>query len=146
MTPQGYAGNQYLLDINGDAGNWISVLAKSTVRRLIVEESTITAEGAANTLQGLLQYQIPNDGTTNGFTTIFQAVGANTEATEGQVIPARIELGSKIDQIAGAGETIGQLGQPIVGANPPGLTAATTMIKLRSGTGTGTTVMVTELN
>lgn len=146
MSQPGYAGNQYLLAVNGDAGAFINVVARSTVRRLVIEESTVKPDGTAQTLQGLLQYKIPNDGTSAGFTTVFQAAGANTIAAEGQVIPAKIELGNKPGQIAAFGEIIGQLGQPIVGNNPPGNTAATIMAQLRSGTATATTVLVTEYN
>jgi hypothetical protein len=146
MSAPGYAGNQYIVDIGTDTAAFTAILAKSTVRRLVIEESTLTSTGSANTLQGLIQYKIPNDGTADGFTTLFQAVGANDETSEGQIVPAKIELGNKVGQIAAFGEVIGQLGQPIVGNNPPGLTAATTMIQLRSGTGTGTSVMVTEYN
>ena len=146
MSPQGFQGNSYLLDINADSGVFISVSAKSTVRRLIVEESTITAGGDSNTLQGIIQYEIPNDDTASGFTTIFQAVGANDETSQGEIIPAKFELGSEISQIGGLGEVIGQLGQPILGVVSAEIAAATVMVKLRSGTGTGTTVKITELN
>ncbi len=146
MSQPGYSGNQYILDINADSGAFVNIVAKSTVRKLVVEESSITAAGAANTLQGLLQYKIPNDNTPNGFTTIFQAVGGNTEAAEGTVVVAKFALGNLPGQIAAFGEIIGQLGQPIIGNNPPGLTNATIMAQVRSGTGTGTSVMVTEYN
>jgi hypothetical protein len=112
----------------------------------VVEESSITVAGGANTLQGILQYKVPNDNTLNGFATIFQAVGGNTEAAEGTVVVAKFELGNKVGQIGAWGEIIGQLGQPIIGNNPPGLTNATVMAQVRSGTGTGTSVMVTEYN
>lgn len=146
MSQPGFSGNRYLLAINGSGGAFVSVVAKSTVRRLEIEESSVTVAAAAQTLQGLLQYQLPNDDTAAGFTTIFQAVGGNTEAAEGTVVPAKIALGNPVGQMKEGGEIIGQLGQPIVGSNPPGLTTATTMIKLRSGTATATTVMVTEYN
>jgi len=143
MSAPGFAGNQRIVDINGDAGAFVSILALSTVSKLIIEESTLTSAGAANTLQGLLQYKIPNDGTTNGFTTEFQAVGGNTIAAEGAVIPAKIVL-EGIPARFGQRQIIGQVGQQIIGASA--LTAATTMIQLRSGTATGTSVIVTELN
>ena len=92
MLP-GYAGNQYILDLNGDAGAFISVLAKSTVRRLIVTESPLTSTGGANTLQGLLEYKIPNDNTPQGFTTIFMQAGANDLTSQGSVGLAQIVLG-----------------------------------------------------
>ncbi len=144
MSQPGFQGNSYLLAINGDAGAFVAVQAKSTVRRLVVEESPIKTDGTAQTLQGLLQYQIPNDGSASGFTTIFAAVGGNTEAAEGTVVVAKIELGNPVAQIGGLGEIIGQLGQPITGLTTPA--AATTMIQLRSGTATATTVKITEYN
>jgi len=146
MSQPGFSGNQYLLAINGSAGAFVNVQAKSTVRRLVIEESPIKLDGSANALQGLLQYKLPNDNSNAGFTTIFEAVGGNTEAAEGQVIVAKIELGNKPGQIGAWGEVIGQLGQPIVGSNPPGLTTATIMAQLRSGTATATVVLVTEYN
>jgi hypothetical protein len=57
-----------------------------------------------------------------------------------------IDLGNPMAGHEYMGEVIGQLGQPIVGIPGGGLTAATTMIQLRSGTGTGTSVMITEYN
>jgi len=136
MSKPGFAGNSYLLDINGDGGAFVPVVARSTVRRLVIEESSITAEGDANAIQGTLQYQIPNDGTPDGFTTIFQTQQESIKLPDGADTPSRMYQG----------EIIGQLGQPIVGNDPPGLTTATTMVMVRSGTGTGTTVKVTEYN
>jgi hypothetical protein len=147
MSQPGYPGNQRIVDLNSDAGAFISILAVGTCRRLKIEESTITAEGAANTLQGLLQYKLPNDGTPNGFTTIFQAIGANGVSDEGIIVPAGIELPDKGMANEKYGAVIGQAAQPIVGL--PGASNLTTqipMIELRSGTGTGTSVMVTEYN
>jgi hypothetical protein len=143
MSQPGFAGNKRIVDINGDAGLFVSILAQSTVRRLVIEESTLTSAGVANTLQGILQYKIPNDNTTLGFTTIFTAVGGQTEAAEGTVVPPKIELGSIIGQRMEAGEIIGQVGQPYPGGTPA---ANTTMVMLRSGTATGTSVIVTEYN
>jgi hypothetical protein len=51
-----------------------------------------------------------------------------------------------VGQRGSEGEIIGQLGQPIIGQPNGQLTTATTMIKLRSGSATGTTVKITELN
>lgn len=141
MSQPGFAGNKRIVDINGDAGLFISILAQSTVRRLVIEESALTSTGTTNALQGILQYKIPNDNTTLGFTAIFAAVGGQTEAAEGTVVPPRIELGNIIGQREASGEVIGQLGQPFPGGTPA---AATTMIMLRSGTATGTSVIVTE--
>ena len=146
--PQGFGGSEYILDINGSGGAFTPVIAKSTVRRLIIDESTVTSNGAANTLQGILQYKIPNDNTANGFTTIFQEVGANTQAAQGNVEVAEIIIGSDRTKHEPMGEIIGQLPQPIVGlpAAQQAAMAATTMVQLRSGTATGTSVRIIEFN
>ena len=148
MSAPGYAGSQYIVDINGSGGAFVPIIAKSTVRRLIVRESTITSAGVANTLQGLLQYKVPNDNTPNWFTTIFSEAGANTLTAQGNVVEAEIVLGGDRTQHLEMGEIIGQLAQPIVGmpATQQAAQAATTMIQLRSGTATGTSVTVIEYN
>ena len=142
MSAPGYAGQQYLLAINANTGAFVPVSAKGVVRRLVIEESPINADGTQNTLQGLIEYKIPNDTTANGFTTIFEAAGANIETTVDEVEPARIVLGSDIADRNWMGEIIGQPGQQIIGQ--PAAQAATVMVQLRSGTGTGTTVLVKE--
>lgn len=143
MSQPGFSGNRYLLDINGDGGAFVAVLAKSPLRRLVVRESTVTAEGAANTLQGLIQYRIPNDGTAAGFTTVFQEAGANDTTSQGEVKAAQIELGSPNSAVGPWGELIGNGPNVICGIGP---TPATHLIDLRSGTATGTTVEITEYN
>ena len=143
MSNPGFSGNQRIVDINADTGAFVSILAQSTVTKLIIEESPLTSTGSANTLQGSLQYKIPNDNTTNGFTTIFEALGANTDTTVADVQPARIVL-EGVPNRFGQPQIIGQVGQQVIGVT--GLNAATTMIELRSGTGTGTSVVVRELN
>lgn len=135
MSQPGFAGNSRIVDINGDAGAFIPILAQSVVRRLRITESPLTSAGAANPLQGSLEYQIPNDDTPNGFTTIFETAIAVNEG---------LELGSEIAQKGPWGEIIGQPGQPQIGV--PNGTAATTMIKVRSGTATATSIVVTEFN
>jgi hypothetical protein len=133
MTVQGFAGNRRIVDIGPNTGAFTSILAQGVVRKLVIDESQITAEGVANVPQGVLQYEIPNDGSANGFTTIF-------EATQGATLP--IVLGSTIADDNWMGEIIGQPGQQIIGqAN---LQPSTTMIKIRSGSATGTSIIVTE--
>jgi hypothetical protein len=147
MSAPGYAGSQYIVDINANSGAFINIVAESTVRRLIVMESPLTSTGGANTLVGLLQYKVPNDGTTNGFTTAFEAVGANTLTTQGNPLPAEIIIGSDRSQHMPMGEIIGQLAQPIVGmpATQQAAQAATTILQIRSG-GAATSVQVTGYN
>jgi hypothetical protein len=144
MSQPGFAGNRYIVDINGSAGAFVQILAKSPVRRVTIEESPITSAGVNNPLQGLIDYQIPNDNTPNGFTTVFRAVGGNTEAAEGQVEVAKIMLGNPIAQHAEGGEIIGNGPNVIVGMI--GGTPATQLANVRSGTATATSVMVTEYN
>jgi|ERR1700732_3993763 len=143
MSAPGFKGNKRIIDINVTTGAFVSILATSTVRRLVVDESQITSAGAANVAQGVIDYKIPNDGTPNGFTTIFRAVSSYEGIIGDAHLP--IVLGSPIEQVGKAGEIIGQLGQPIVGL-PGGPLPATTMIMVRSGTGTATSVEVTEYN
>ena len=136
MSQPGFAGNTYLLDINADSGAFKNIVARSSVRRLVIEESSITEAGAPNAIQGVLDYKLPNDGTAAGFTTVFRAQQEAIKLPDGADTPSRMYQG----------EIIGQLGQPIVGNNPPGLTNATVMVQIRSGTDTETTVKVTEYN
>lgn len=144
MSAPGFAGNKQIIDINGSGGAWVSIMATSTVRRLVVDESQITAEDAANTPQGVIDYRIPNDGTPKGFTTIFRASASDEGIIGAEGLP--IVLGNPIGQHEMAGEVIGQLGQPIVGIPTANIAAATTMIQVRSGTATGTSLVVTEYN
>lgn len=144
MTAPGFSGNRYIVDINGSAGAFVSILAKSTVRRLVIDESQLTAAGAANTPQGVIDYRLPNDDTANGFTTVFRS----SQGAEGIIGAATlpIVLGSAVGQVGYTGEVIGQLGQHIIGMPGDVIAAATTMIQLRSGSATGTSVLVTEYN
>lgn len=139
MSAPGYAGNQRIVDINSDAGAFISILAQSPVRRLKIQESPLTAAGAANTLQGSLEYQLPNDDTANGFTETFEAIGST-----GDQWPVKIELGNPVGQIGPWGEVLGNGPGPLQGI--VGGSVATTLIKIRSGTATATSIMVTECN
>jgi len=146
MAVQGFAGNRRIIDINGSGGDFVSILATSTVRRLVVDESQVTSAGVANVPQGVIDYKLPNDGTANGFTTVFRS----TEGDEGIIGSSSlpIVLGNPVAQHEFQGETIGQLAQPIVGlpAAQQAAASSTTMIQLRSGTATGTSVVVTEYN
>ena len=81
-----------------------------------------------------------------GFTTVFKTDGADTLTPEGEVEPAMLELGNPVGQFKEAGEIIGQLGQPVIGIPEANRASATIMVKLRSGTATATTVLVTEYN
>lgn len=144
MTMPGFAGVKRIVDINGSAGAFVPILATTTCRRLVIDESQITSAGATNVPQGVIDYKLPNDDSANGFTVVFRA----TQGAEGVIGAATlpIVLGNPVGQFGMAGEIIGQLGQPIVGmpANTP--TTATVMIQLRSGSATATSVTVVEYN
>jgi hypothetical protein len=142
MSQPGFQGNRYILDINATAGAWVNILAKSSVRRLVIDESQVTAAGVANVPQGAIDYRLPNDDTPNGFTTVFRAV-ASFEGIIGDAhLP--IVLGSPLGTDGKDGVIIGQLGQPLLGI--VGTLPATTMIQVRSASATATSLVVTEYN
>lgn len=143
MSQPGFSGNQRIVDINADSGAFVEILATSPVRRLVIEESPVKADGTANTLQGALQYRLPNDGTADGFTTVFEKLGANNTATQGEISPAKIELGNPVGQRGAFGELLGNGPGQVVGI---GATPATRLIDLRSGTATATSVVIAEYN
>lgn len=143
MSAPGFAGKSRIVDLNASTGAFIPLLATTVCRRLRVEESPLKADGSANTLIGLIQYQIPNDGTANGFTTIFEASGvvaANIGANPGV---AAFELGNVVAQRDVYGEILGN-GPDTPGAGAPPI-PATTLCNLRSG-GAATSVRVVEYN
>ena len=148
MSQPGFAGNRYIVDINGSAGAFTPILARSPVTRLVIDESRVTSAGAANTPTGSIDYLIPNDGTTNGFTTVFRATSGESATTGtsdivgSQSLP--IVLGNPIRQHAEGGEIIGNGPNVVVGII--GGTPATTLIQLRATGATATSVMVTEYN
>jgi len=139
--PQGFAGVKRIVDLNANTGAFIAILATTTSRRVIIDESQITAEGAANPPQGVIDYEIPNDGSTLGFTTVFRAVAGNGDIIGCGNLP--IVIGNPMAGHEALGELVGQVGQPIIGV---GTQAATTIIKLRSGSATATSVVITEFN
>src|SRR5271157_1120169 len=142
--PQGFAGVRRIVDIPANTAPFLSILATTTSRRVVIDESQITSTGATNTPQGVIDYQLPNDGSANGFSTTFRI----TEGDEGIIGSASlpIVLGNPIAGHAEKGEIVGQVGQYIVGMPGGQPLPATTLIKLRSGTATGTSVVVTEYN
>lgn len=142
MSQPGFAGNKYIVDINGSGGAFTTILARSPVTRLVIDESQITAEGAANPTQGVIDYLIPNDGTTNGFTTVFRVTDGTSDVIGSADLP--IVLGNPIRQHAEGGELLGNGPNVVVGII--GGTPATPLIQLRSGSVTGTSVVVTEYN
>lgn len=144
MSAPGFQGNRYIVDINANTGVFVSILAKSTVRRLVIDESQITSAGAANTPQGTIDYKLPNDDTPNGFTTVFRATQGEEGIIGAGTLP--IVLGSAIGQSGKSGEIIGQLGQHIIGMPGDVIAPATTMIQLRSGSATATSVVISEYN
>jgi hypothetical protein len=142
MTVVGFAGKRRIVDIPGDASGFLPILATTTSRRVVIDESQITAEGAPNAPQGVIDYQLPNDGSVNGFVTVFRATQGAEGIQGAATLP--IEIGNPVAGFGMHGEIVGQAGQPIIGL--PGGTAATTLIKLRSGSATGTSVSIVEYN
>ncbi len=146
MSQPGFAGKKRIVDINSNAGAFTSILATTTSRRVVIDESPVTSAGAVNTLQNSIQYQISNDGTTNGFTTIFQADNSAEGIIGATGLP--IVIGNPMAGHEALGEIVGQVAQQIIGlpAAQQAAAQATTIIKLRSGTATATSVVVTEFN
>ena len=146
MSQPGFAGKKRIIDINANNGAFVSVPATTTSRRVVIDESPITSAGVANTLQNSIQYQISNDGTPNGFTTVFQADNSAEGIIGATGLP--IVIGNPMAGHEALGEIVGQVAQQIVGlpAAQQAAAQATTIIKLRSGTATATSVVVTEFN
>lgn len=134
--PGGFNGTLKVIDIPASAGAFLAILATGPCRRIEVEESPVKADGTANTLIGLIQYQVPND----GFTQTFEAVGGNTVAAEGQVVPAAFDLGDDPGDHGPLGSMLGNGSGFIIGI---GATNATTLCKVRSG-GAATSVRVRQ--
>jgi hypothetical protein len=139
--PSGFNGTQQIVDIPASTAAFIAILATGPCRKIRVWESPLTAGGNTNTLIGLLEYQIPNDGTAAGFTTIFEAIGANDITTEGQITVAEINLGDDPGAIGSHGSMLGN-GPNTLGQGLPA-TPATTLLKIRSGGG-ATSVVVRQ--
>src|ERR1700735_3051422 len=121
---RGSNGTQQIIDIPADTGGFLSILATGPVRLIEIVESTLTAEGAANAIQGF-NYLIPNDGSANGFTTLFQ----NPPGTVLKFAHTQAQY-TKHGPPMGTGPDARGAGVP---ARP-----ATTLLKVQSMTGTGT--------
>jgi hypothetical protein len=137
--PGGFNGTQKIIDLPASTGAFIAILATGPVRKLEVEESPVTSAGAANTLVGLIEYKIPNDGSV-GFTTVFEAIGANDETSEGQIVPAAFELSDSAGFHGPLGSILGNGSSFLIGV---GATPATTLCMIRSG-GAATSVRVRQ--
>jgi hypothetical protein len=116
-----------LITINGSTGAFTPVLATQVTRRVEVIE-----DGSANggTGQGLI-YQF-DDGSAAPFAAIYQI-----EPTDEPLV-----LGSPIPQNTGYGLVLGHGPQNSGGYSIP----ATLLLNLKSATGSGTTVRVTEFD
>jgi hypothetical protein len=136
----GFNGTQQIIDIPASTGAFLAILATGPVRKIEVEESPITAEGTANTLIGLIEYKIPNDDTTAGFTTVFEAIGSNDITSQGQIIPAAFELSDGAGLHGHEGSILGNGSSFLIGV---GATPATTLCLVRSG-GAATSVRVRQ--
>ncbi|MGA8727379.1 MAG: hypothetical protein WB608_01405 [Terracidiphilus sp.] len=131
-----------LIDINGDAGALISIIATGPCRGWRITESIIKlSDGSAVTPQGFT-IQIPNDGTAApGFNTTF-ARPAASEANEPGEFPY-FENWNHISEHGPVGEVFANVGN----ANPGsgiGATAAIELCRIRSLTATATTIEIVE--
>lgn len=131
-----------LIDINGDAGAFITVYATGPVRAWRVQESIIKlADGSAVTPQGFV-IQIPNDGTAApGFNTSF-ARPAASEANEPGEFPY-FENWNHISEHGPVGEVFANVGNPTAGSGI-GATNAIALFNIRSLTATATTIEIVE--
>jgi hypothetical protein len=142
MGALGFNGRKRVININASTGAFLPILATGPTRKCVVEESPLKADGStADTLVGLIQYQIGNDGSANGFTQTFEAVGGNTETAEGQVVTASFTLGDDFGDHGPLGSVIANGPQTLGMGLPP--TGATALCNVRSG-GAATSVIVTE--
>lgn len=130
-----FNGTKQIIDIPGNGSAFLPVVATGPVRYIVAEESTLTAEGAANTLQGW-GYQIKNDGSVAGYQTEF-AVVPTVEPSA-----AKLELGDPMAKRSRFGALLGN-GPDTPGAGAPPL-AATRLFQARSMTPTGTSIVVTQ--
>ena len=133
--PSGANGTQQILDIA--AGTTLPVLASGPLRFLRIIESAKTSTGAANAPVGL-NYTIPNDGTPNGFTTIFPVNPPSGAVTD---TPSKIELGDPMALHGPYGTPLGNGPGMIVGIGP---TPATTLCRVASATGAATSILVEQ--
>lgn len=131
MSVPGFNGKQRIIDVPGSGSAYLAVLASGPVRRLRFLESTKKANGTANTPQGLT-YQLPNDGSANGFTTVFDLPVNDVKELPDGISPSM--RGEK-------GEIIGNGPGVLIGV---GVTAATTLFNVRSQTATGTSIILEE--
>lgn len=134
--------NIRLIDINGDAGAFVSILATGPTRAWRIQESIIKqADGSSVTPQGFT-IQIPNDGTAApGFNTTF-ARPAASETNEPGEFPF-FENWNRISEHGPTGEVMGGPGNATPGSGI-GVTVATVLCKIRSLTATATTIEIVE--
>lgn len=134
---KGFNGTQKLIDIA--AGATVSILADGPVRRVTIDESTLSAEGAVIVPTGVLNYLIPNDGTDNGFTVLFSAT------TEGSDVPGNtqlpIQLGDDPGDHGPLGSILGNAAQTLGMGMPP--LGASVLCKISSPAG-ATTIQVRQ--
>lgn len=138
---QGFNGTQQIIDINASTGAFIAILATGPCRKLTVEESPLTKAGGANTLVGLIQYEIPNDTSATGFSEIFEAIGADTIAAQGNIQPASFELSDDQGFHGPQGSILGNGPSFLLGI---GATPAATLCMVRSG-GAATSIRVRQI-
>lgn len=128
MSRQG-GGNftRTVIDIPGDAGPILAILATGPAVYVEIEESQVTAENAANVPQGFV-YTLPNDGFVQ----------------ELAVIPGdKASIGDRQGKHAGGGfgSILGNASSFLIGI---GATPATVLFKAQSLTATATSIQVTQ--
>jgi hypothetical protein len=140
-NPGGPNTNIRLIDINGDAGAFVSILATGPTRGWRIIESILSAEAAASTPQGFT-ILIPNDGSAApGFNTLFARPAANVADEPGEF--PFFENWNRISAHGPDGDVFAGPGNASPGL---GITATTPTVlcKIRSLTATVTTIEIVE--
>lgn len=117
------------------AGTFLRVFLSGPTCYARLVESPLTSTGTANTVQGGFLYRLKNDGTTNGFTTVFEASPTPNNDN------ARLELGDP-QGTTHYRSPLGSGPQDALGAGA-GTTPGTIMCDL-SGIAGATSVEITE--
>ncbi len=128
-----------IIDV-GVAGAFTPIYATGPTRGWRIWESVLTAEAAANTPQGF-QVQIPNDGTSAGFTTIFGRSAASVTNEPGD-FPS-FENWNRIAEHGPVGEVFAGPGNATPGLGI-GATTPTHLANVCSLTATATSIEIVE--
>ncbi|MGP8225504.1 MAG: hypothetical protein ACLQGT_05050 [Terracidiphilus sp.] len=131
-----------LIDINGDAGAYVTINATGPTRAWRIQESIVKgADGSAVTPQGFTVL-IPNDGTAApGFNQVFARPAALIADEPGEF--PYFENWNHVAEHGPVGEVMGGPGNANSGSGI-GATTATPLCKVRSLTATPTTIEIVE--